>query len=439
MSNSRHVAAVGVAILCAASVSAQQQPPVRPLGPVVSKATESFVSPMLTIRALPGGRVLVNDIASRRVLLLDSALAKSAVVADTTSATSNAYSGRMGGLFAYKSDSSLFVDPQSLSMLVLDGAGKVARVMSVPRSDHAFALTGMMGAPALDAGGRLVYRAPPRFRMMGGPPGAGGAPPGPPSMPDSAAIVRVDLSSRVLDTVGFIKTPKMNMIVNRSDDGRVSMTSEINPLPLVDDWTVLSDGTIAIVRGRDYHVDFIDPDGTKRSSPKVPFEWVRMGDEQKVAFIDSVKAQRERMMAEARNNPSAGGEGMRAAAGGGQMVIETRAAGAGGGNPPPRPAGDQARPMPQMQFVSPSELPDYRPPFFSGAVRADAQGNLWIRTTTVKAGGGPVYDVVNRKGELIDRVQIPVGRQIAGFGPDGAVYLTGREGTTTILERALVK
>ena len=29
----------------------------------------------------------------------------------------------------------LFVDPQSLSMLVIDATGKVARVMSVPRSD----------------------------------------------------------------------------------------------------------------------------------------------------------------------------------------------------------------------------------------------------------------------------------------------------------------
>ena len=435
MPNSHQVIGVLIALFCAGSPVAAQQPPVRPLGPVVSKTSERFVSPVLTLRALPGGRVLVNDIGSRRVLLLDSALATSAVVADTTSATSNAYSGRMGGLFAFKADSTLFVDPQSLSMLVIDGAGKVTRVMSVPRSEDAFAFAGMMGAPALDAGGRLVYRAPPRFRMMGGPPGAGGAPPSP---PDSAAIVRVDLSSRALDTVGFIKTPKMNMIVNRSEDGRVSMTSEINPLPVVDDWTVLSDGTIAIVRGRDYRVDFIDPDGTKRSSPKVPFEWVRMSDEQKVAFIDSVKAQRERMMAEARNNPTAAAPGGMAPMAGGQMVIETRVAGGGGGNPAPRPAGDQAR-MPQVQFVSPSELPDYRPPFFAGAARADAQGNFWIRTTTVKPGGGPVYDVVNRKGELIDRVQVPTNRQIAGFGPDGAVYLTGREGTTTILERARVK
>ena len=95
---------------------------------------------------------------------------------------------------------------------------------------------------------------------------------------------------------------------------------------------------------------------------------------------------------------------------------------------------------PQVSFVSPSELPDYKPAFFAGAVRADMDGNLWIRTIpTQKIEGGPVYDVVNRKGELVERVQVPAGRTIVGFGPGGAVYLAGREGDRFILERARVR
>jgi hypothetical protein len=50
-----------------------------------------------------------------------------------------------------------------------------------------------------------------------------------------------------------------------------------------------------------------------------------------------------------------------------------------------------------------------------------------------------VYDVINRKGELIDRVQIPVDRSIIAFGTGGLVYLSHRDGTTTYLERATVK
>jgi hypothetical protein len=95
---------------------------------------------------------------------------------------------------------------------------------------------------------------------------------------------------------------------------------------------------------------------------------------------------------------------------------------------------------PQVSLVSPSELPDYKPPFFAGQVRADQDGNLWIRTIPTKGiAGGPVYDVINAKGELIDRVQVPKDRTIVGFGAGGVVYLLAREETATKLERARFK
>jgi hypothetical protein len=43
--------------------------------------------------------------------------------------------------------------------------------------------------------------------------------------------------------------------------------------------------------------------------------------------------------------------------------------------------------------------------------------------------------VVNRQGQLVERVQLPAGRSIAGFGPDGIVYLTAREGREVFLEK----
>jgi len=91
-----------------------------------------------------------------------------------------------------------------------------------------------------------------------------------------------------------------------------------------------------------------------------------------------------------------------------------------------------------INLVQPSELPDYQPPFFAGAVRADAEGRLWIRTTKGSASGF-IYDVINSKGELVDRVQAPKDRTIVGFGSGGIVYLAAREGTRTTLERARIK
>ena len=89
-------------------------------------------------------------------------------------------------------------------------------------------------------------------------------------------------------------------------------------------------------------------------------------------------------------------------------------------------------------LVSPSELPDYRPPFGAGSTRADEDGNLWVRTSKF-LNGGQVYDIINRKGELTDRVVIPAGRSIVGFGKGGSVYLVVRDGQTSRLERATVK
>ncbi len=94
--------------------------------------------------------------------------------------------------------------------------------------------------------------------------------------------------------------------------------------------------------------------------------------------------------------------------------------------------------LPPLQFVTPSEMPDYRPAFRQGAARGDADGNLWIRTSKV-VNGGTVYDVINNKGELTDRVLVPPGRVIAGFGPGGVVYTGVSDGVITHLERARAK
>ena len=94
--------------------------------------------------------------------------------------------------------------------------------------------------------------------------------------------------------------------------------------------------------------------------------------------------------------------------------------------------------LPQINFVEPSELPDYKPPFLGGATRVDADGNLWIRTTQT-VNGLPVYNVINRKGELIDRVQLPAGRVIAGFGTGGYAYLGYRDGDVARLEKVRIK
>ena len=451
---------------------AQSLPPIRQLGPVTAVAKEPLGA-VSSVRHLTDGRVLVNDILGRRVVLFDSSLSTATVVADTTSATASAYGTRPGGLIAYRGDSTLFVDPASLSMLLIDPNGKIARVMSAPR-DVGFLVGGPFGNPGFDPQGRLVYRAPPNF-FRGPPPGGGSGNglPQIPTPPDSAALVRFDLATRKADTATYFKTPKINLTITRSADGGIRVNSTVNPLPQGDDWALMPDGTIALVRTKDYHVDWLNADGTITASPKIPFQWERLSDEAKVAFVDSARVAIEKARASGQL-ALIGGPGMvvrggpdAAAAGGAQRPGASGGDAARSGGTPAAPApapapnaqpgtmtvtaggntsvtavgpggGGLGGPLPTLTLVSPSELPDYKPAFAPGSTRADADGNLWIRTSQ-NVDARPVYDVIDRKGTVIDRVQLPANRVLVGFGQGGIVYLAVRDGSTAHLERARMR
>src|SRR5476649_2618620 len=111
------------------SVRAQSSPPIHALGPILATSTEPLAA-VSQVRAISGGRVIVNDNTGRRVLMFDSTLKRVTVIADTTSATGNSYSSRAGGLISYRGDSTLFVDPKTVSMLVIDPAGRIAKTLA---------------------------------------------------------------------------------------------------------------------------------------------------------------------------------------------------------------------------------------------------------------------------------------------------------------------
>jgi len=455
-------AALAAAALGTAGAQAPQQPPAaHPIGAVLATTSEPLGA-LQAVRQLADGRVLVNDQAKRRVLLFDPTLTTFTVVADSTSATANAYSGRVGGLIPYRGDSTLFVDPSGMTMMVIDPKGALGRTMAIPRPDDAMALTGVaFGAAGFDTQGRLVYRAPPRFNFRPNPNGAFT----PPVMPDSAPIVRVDLATRKLDTVTFLKVFAPKMSVTQGENGRMSINSIVDPLPVIDDWAVLTDGTVAVLRGRDFHLDAIGADGKVASSGKVPHDWQRMSDDEKVAFLDSTKTAMEKQRADMqarmqaaggmdRMIAAAGGPGAPAVIGGGgggppMIRMEIGPGGPGGGGAPPQrgqqggpnggPGGNGTFQLPPLTLVSANELPDYKPPFGAGAARADADGNVWVRMIPTKPTPGYLYDVIDKDGKLTDRVIVPANSAIAGFGPGGIVYLGVRDPATGTLKLQKMK
>jgi hypothetical protein len=289
----------------------------------------------------------------------------------------------------------------------------------------------------VDAEGRLVYRMP--IRLQATPPRNPGEMMVMPPPADSALIVRADFATRTLDTIAQVKTASLSrMQMSTGPDGRMTAKTTVNPLPQMDEWAILSDGAIALVRGSDYHIDWINPDGSRTSSPKMPFDWRRLTDEDKQALIDSARTAREESTRRADSIRAAGGAvdgaGGRGAAGGDgaraameTMVIARSAVGVAGGGGGGVPVTNMI--VPEVDYVPLKDIPDYYPPIRASAARGDLDGNLWILpTTSAQSNAGElVYDVVNRKGELFQRVRIPAGRSIAGFGKGGLVYLMWRD------------
>jgi hypothetical protein len=275
-------------------------------------------------------------------------------------------------------------------------------------------------------------------------PRGGGAGPMLPEFPDSAPVVRFDLGTRTLDTAGFFKINRPNMTITQTASGGMTVSSTVNPIPTVDDWALLSDGTVAFIKGADYSITWVDPDGSRRSTGKVPYEWQRLDDDGKAALLDSARKAMEEARERAQAQMAAGGPITITPGAGAEMGMRM-AVTAGGAAPPARGGGAPGAPgarmeLPPINMVDADKLPDYRPAFTAGSARGDLDGNLWVRTTSPVGNGGPIYFVINTKGEVIDRVQLPEGRLIAGFSRNGDVFMALRdaEGNARI-ERAKVR
>lgn len=391
-----------VAMAPVTGIHAQSAVPVRELNKPDAISTARFGN-ILAARVLPNGSVIVNDGGRRQVLLLNSTLGSSAVVIDSSGTNVQTYGSHATAIIPYVSDSLLFVDTQALSLVVIDPSGKIARVMAPPNKQ---AMQYLWRYPAgFDSKGRFIFRSQFAEKYVPAKTGSGIMP----VFPDSAPIMRADLDTRKVDTIWSHKI-QVNGVYKPSidPDGKLSMVQLQQVIATIDDWAVLSDGSIAIVRGHDYHVDIMREDGTKVSGPKLPFDFKRFTDEDKQKMIDSAKAAEEKRNAEVRSTNS-----------------NARAAAGGGGAPQPRP------------FLPLSEMPDYYPPIRVGAAQADRDGNLWILPTTSaqSRNGELVYDVVNNRGELKYRVRMPAGRSVTGFGPNGVVLVISKDKDGWLLER----
>ena len=390
---------LALVVLCAGSVFAQAAIPVRELSAPTAKSTETFGA-ILGVREIAGGKLLVNDARRRQLSALDARLDNKTIVLDSAAGVRQGYGRFAAPMIPYLGDSTMLVDREASSLLILDGRGAIARVSSAPKPGDLNSLASR--ASGTDPKGNLLYAGEgDRTKDK-----TGGM-----AVPDSAPLVRANFETRTVDTLGQM----LRRIDRRTTSEKVGdeyvMTHVINPLPTFDEWAPLSDGSIAIVRG-DYHIDFVRPDGSHFTGPKIPFDWKRLTDADKQAMIDSLRAVREKREKDPDGTPMlVTSASLQAAAAGGAPIRKTN------------------QPKQIEREVEPREIPDYYPPIRPDAVKADADGNIWIlpSTSAQSKSGELVYDVVNNRGVLTHRVRMPRERSIAGFGKGGVVYLMYRD------------
>src|SRR5439155_4350007 len=336
-----------------ASAAPAQGIPVVDLPPAKVKTTSAF-GVVLGVREVSGSRLLVNDGGRRQLMLLDSTLAAPPVLLVSAGGGSRSYGPQASSLVRYLGDSSLFADYDSRTLLVLDGRGQVARATALPVPFDFWAILRTGGGT--DEKGRIVYRALSPVRTALAPPDltTGVSRSSIAQPPDSIEILRADLELRRTDTLGRLRQMAggFSLVPSTSADMPDRLKRLVNPLTMIDDWTTLSDGTVAIVRGHDYHVDWIHPDGTKSSTTKMPFDWKRLSDDDKQKLIDSARAANDAIGAQAAAFPMEELTGMRI-----RPDVQGQGRGGGGGGGQRREAS-----LPIIEYVTPKDVVDYYPP-----------------------------------------------------------------------------
>jgi len=372
-----------VALTSCSTILGAQTAPERRLTAPDAKFSHEF-SAINGLRELPDGRVLVSDGIDQVVLRVDMKAGK----ADTL--------GRIGqGPGEYKGPDALYALPNGGTLLVDLGNGRLdflaadgKYVESTPIAQGDGPNLSIVLPRAVDAQGRIYYQP-----AMGGPRGG---------IPDSATVVRWDRARSRYDSVARVKLPVMH-VQSSGGANNQRMVSRPRPYPAQDTWNVAPDGRVAIARASEYRVDWVGPGGVTRGRA-VAFTPVPIRDADKREWVAD-QSNGLRINMENRN---------------GQMSMAFSRGG--------REDADEDA------TIAATEWPATKPAFNSPGVWVTPEGEAWVERS-VPAGSARVMDVFDATGALKERIVLPVGRRVAGFGR-GVVYLrAANESDLQLLER----
>ncbi len=397
----------------------------------------------LSLVSLSDGRVLVADAGKRVLSLFDASFAHPITVMDSTPGKNSSFSSG-SVITSFRGDSALFYDRRAGALVVIQPDGTLGSVIAAPTvgptiygpcgltsSGSAFPITSVTPAVSRTLG--LIYRAsPPRHNP---PRPAAGEPDVVVRSDDSVYLVRMDFDTRKTDTVVAIGTGSVLITQLRSSG---SATSAVTPLfPFYDDAVVMTDGSLAIFHAREYRLEWLTADGQRSPGKKLTYSWLRVTDDDRQRLLDSVNSGRKHLYDSALAKRAADSARTGSAPTTTVSSIDV-ATGAQTSHQAPAPP-----PTPPAYAVA-AEIPDFRPPTGRNALLADADNHLWLLPLATvppppDQRGAAIWDVIDRDGVVIDRMRIPEGKTIAGFGPGGIVYLVSRDAGITTLQKVRIR
>jgi hypothetical protein len=352
------IAAFAATHLVATAHAQQTLPGDRPPRSMAAKPVdlaESF-SGVRGLRSLPDGRVVVSDATENALYLVDftrgtrTPLSRKGNGPREFQRASLVHPAAGGGL--------LVADPMLRRFLPVSNAGEVGDGIPYPTlgSEVGMSASGpdLYTPDTLGKPFGSVYRAARTPRATN----------------DSTHLVRLDRGEK-RDTVARLRVAE-SRCVSTGPNSNMCRTVDFSP---GDIWAVAPDGWVAIVRASPYHVEWFPPRGTPTIGASIAFTPTAVPKAEKDSIIEAAK------------NPR----------GGPSMSMGAVKSGAPSGSAPALRSG-----------VDPVIL-DEKPAFhWSQLPVVDAAGRIWIeRHRAFGSKSGRVYDVVDRRGALVNRVALP--------------------------------
>jgi hypothetical protein len=342
----------------------------------------------LTFRSITGaavradGHVVLSDHQNRRVIVLDSTLALVTTVFDANSPAPLTYPRTPPTVLRGQNDTVYVSDPQANAMRVIAPDNRIVRREMFKDREDAGRIGNRFSGAQMGSG--VMYFTAPLVPRV---PGQFSAEPH-----DSAYLVRVNLVTSRRDTFGIVALKVFTKQVPAdSVSGELrGVVSIFPPFESGDAIALTPRGELAVIRGSDFHVDWLSPNGTWRRSEPVQWPWHKL-----------TPAERDTVVARGKTWFRSG-----------NLFTVTQL-----GQPRPRNERELGR------------LPDYLPAFAPMSAIADHQGMVWLQVGarspwSARGAEAPTFAGIDSTGQIKRLIRLPAQRLLIGFDRAGRAYAT---------------